>query len=913
MDQNFAASVEQALAGLFNAGINPEQTQQYMNMLSECREHSEVHFIVILANLLADATKSEMLRYQAGMQLKNCLSSKDPEVLQELYDRWITYDESVRMQVKNQVSSTLSVPTVSKAAAQCISAILVAESSPTMPMQADFVNYLSETSRSGADLNSRLTCLEALGYLCEELYDAERQDCISEASVNDILSALHANVVDPPSILARRNAIRALGFVIMCMGKNMQDKTECDQIVGIIVQCAELADPAESEARIYGLEALSKWVNEYYELSTPYMDNFFHVTLTAMTSPDVEDGVVQQGIEFWAGVCENESSIKQHNEDCVASGMPQNCSQFNGYAVGAVPRIFPVVLNLLMRLDDEEQDLSADDDYNIHSAASVCVEAFASAAPDAVLDPTFTFVNDNMRSPLWQGRNAALLAFGSILEGPKSMESLCFQIIPELAYAVSSQEPTLAVRDTAAWTIGRVAELYGASLLGHEQFNEILQHLFQCLSLHPVLANHACYAFHTINEAAYAQADVVDEADPPTYALSPFFADLVNQLLVVSNAREHAGQDVSGDAYSKLEASAFECLSEVVQESPQDCLPAVRDLGVQLYHQLTGQLQSAASIVNVDDSIRFSERVTYLAQTITYVLNRLDPASLGDLGTNVYNLAINMVHQNVLNTREDALYLLIALIQAYQSDLPRQVVPQLNEVMNLCFADLSDHEMVKLALSMFGDLCRSIATDVAPFANDWIAMIQQLLASEQVHFSVKPQLFCTLGDIAIALGPNFAPFLPSTFQILIEAFGITQTSLASVPDAEYATVQPLQEMLEGIIESLVGIIQGFKGIKKVADPSIHQLIPYGEFILKVVQDVSKLREVSRTDGMVKGIVGMIGDLCHGFSASTGIDAAAFFRADPPTMRMIEYGERSANTDTQRLSKWARKCVLRPTR
>lgn len=52
---------------------------------------------------LADATKSQIARMAAGLQLKNQLTSKDATVRLQYQQRWLSLDEGVKTHVKNMV------------------------------------------------------------------------------------------------------------------------------------------------------------------------------------------------------------------------------------------------------------------------------------------------------------------------------------------------------------------------------------------------------------------------------------------------------------------------------------------------------------------------------------------------------------------------------------------------------------------------------------------------------------------------------------------------------------------------------------------------------------------------------------------------------------------------------------------
>ena len=60
--------------------------------------------MVALATILADINNSQVARTAAGLQLKNCLTSKDEAKKLQYQQRWIAIDVGIRNQVKALVS-----------------------------------------------------------------------------------------------------------------------------------------------------------------------------------------------------------------------------------------------------------------------------------------------------------------------------------------------------------------------------------------------------------------------------------------------------------------------------------------------------------------------------------------------------------------------------------------------------------------------------------------------------------------------------------------------------------------------------------------------------------------------------------------------------------------------------------------
>ena len=69
-------------------------------------------FLVALVSELADATKSQVARMAAGLQLKNHLTSKDATVRLQYQQRWMTLDDKIKNHVKTMVRNLVELKCV---------------------------------------------------------------------------------------------------------------------------------------------------------------------------------------------------------------------------------------------------------------------------------------------------------------------------------------------------------------------------------------------------------------------------------------------------------------------------------------------------------------------------------------------------------------------------------------------------------------------------------------------------------------------------------------------------------------------------------------------------------------------------------------------------------------------------------
>ncbi len=133
---------------------------------------------------------------------------------------------------------------------------------------------------------------------------------------------------------------------------------------------------------------------------------------------------------------------------------------------------------------------------------------------------------------------------GSVLRGIDAtvLKPIVEQAIPtviELMY-----DSSVAVRDTAAWTIGQICENVPESIINEVYLKTLLEAMVQGLKAEPRVASNVCWAFVELAKASYDAASAQDDDnEPATYCLSQYFDQLVGNLLETTTRND--GSEVS--------------------------------------------------------------------------------------------------------------------------------------------------------------------------------------------------------------------------------------------------------------------------------------------------------------------------------------------------------------------------------
>lgn len=113
----------------------------------------------------------------------------------------------------------------------------------------------------------------------------------------------------------------------------------------------------------------------------------------------------------------------------------------------------------------------------------------------------------------------------------KQLIETAMPTIIELMY-----DSSVVVRDTAAWTIGRICEITPDSAINDTYLSGLLEAMVNGLKAEPRVASNVCWAFTGLAEASYEAASSLEGTDQPsTYCLSQYFDSLVEKLLETTN------------------------------------------------------------------------------------------------------------------------------------------------------------------------------------------------------------------------------------------------------------------------------------------------------------------------------------------------------------------------------------------
>jgi len=80
-----------------------------------------------------------------------------------------------------------------------------------------------------------------------------------------------------------------------------------------------------------------------------------------------------------------------------------------------------------------------------------------------------------------------------------------------------------------------------------------------------------------------------------------------------------------------------------------------------------------------------------------------------------------------------------------------------------------EYQLCSIAVGLVGDICRALGSQSLPYCQGFMEVLLTALQSPVLHRSVKPPILSCFGDVALAVGPSFEPFLETTMNVLQQA------------------------------------------------------------------------------------------------------------------------------------------------
>ncbi|ETS84906.1 hypothetical protein PFICI_02931 [Pestalotiopsis fici W106-1] len=836
--------------------------------LSQASENNFPLYLATLVQALADESAEGQIRVAAGLALKNAFSAREFSRQQELQAKWLQQtDAETKTRVKSLALTTLSSTNsqAGQAAAQVIASVATIE----LPRNEwpDLLGTLVQNVSSGAP-HQKQASLTCIGYVCESQDPELRSALISHS--NAILTAVVQGArKEETNNEVRLSAISALGDSLEFVGNNFKHEGERNYIMQVVCEATQ-ADDSRIQQGAFG--CLNRIMGLYYENMRFYMEKaLFGLTILGMKNDD--EDVAKLAVEFWSTVCEEEINIEEDNAQVESSDQMR---PFYNFARVATNEVVPTLLLLLTKQDED----ATDDEYNLSRAAYQSLQLYAQAVGANIIPPVIQFVEANLRHDDWHFREAAVAAFGAIMEGPeeKVLEPIVKQALPVLITMM--EDSNTMVKDSTAYALGRITEACSEAIDPNTHLDPLIRALFAGVN-DPKMASSCCWAL--MNLAERFSGDLDASANP----ITPHFNASVSNLLDVTARPE---------AETTVRTTAYEVLSAFVLHAATDSFPAIASLSDVIIKRLEETIPLQSQVVSIEDKIALEEMKTSLNTVLQSIIQRLDK-EIAPQGDRIMQVSLQILsNTSGKSTVPEAIFATISgLANAMEEDFAKYMDAFTPFLYN-ALGNADEPSLCAMAIGLVSDITRSLNERSQPYCDNFMNYLLNNLRSPALGNQFKPAILQCFGDIANAIGGHFETYLSVVAQVLQQAATVTAS-----PDGSYEMYDYVISLREGIMDAWGGIIGAMKMSNKT-----QALQPYVQSIFQLLNIISQ--DMNRSEALMRSAMGVIGDIADAYPGGELVEA---FRSDWLTAMIKETKtNREFQPRTIDTARWAREQVKR---
>lgn len=833
---------------LINASTGDKNAQ---TQLEQAEAHNLTMFLAALANELADESKNPNGRALAGIMLKNRLDAKDPAKRAQYAQEWVNLDVNARNHIKANVMKTLTSPVAVSRNTASQACAKIAQIELPQNLWPELITQLLTNMTSATDVNLKQATLQTLGYICEEI-----DPSVVQGQSNDILTAVVQGMrPEEESNDVKLCAAKALENALEFAKANFDRDDERNYIMRVVFQATQSAD---QKVKIAGFECLVKIASLYYNKLPAYMQDLFNTTLDSIKN--ASEPVALQAIEFWSTICDEELYLLEEIAEETEMGVPPSVVCHN-FIKGAYKFVVPLLLDCLTKQNEDADD----DEWGVAMAGATCLNLVSNVLQDEIIPTVVPFVQNFLGHADWRFREAAIMAFGSILEGATS------QIVPLIQQALvplvglMSDASSEHVKESATWTIGRVCQLHPLAIRG-DPFNHIMQALLKSTTDIPKVSANACWALTNVAEA-------FDTEDAPADDMKPYFMPVMTALFAVISR-----PDVDED---NLRLGTYEAVTAWAKAAQPNCLDVVSQLVPEILRRLTATF--TRQILTPEDRDAVGEEQSQLCGVAQALTQRLESAVKPNAPA-MFELYMKVLSTKSASAQEESLMAIGALANALEADFEPYMAP-LNPYLLNSLRNHEEYAVCSVAVGVVGDVSRAIQRKISPFCDAIVTILLENLQNN-LNRTVKPPILSCFGDIALAICGDFTKYLAVVNGILQQAAGL------QVDPNDDEQLEYLNQLREGIFEAYTGIIQGLR-----TDNQGDQFLPHVPFIVGFVGHV--YQDVSRSDAVTRGAIGVLGDVGHSLGSKVKSQLQQDF-----IKALLHESAMSDNDSTREVATWA---------
>lgn len=410
---------------------------------------------------------------------------------------------------------------------------------------------------------------------------------------------------------------------------------------------------------------------------------------------------------------------------------------------------------------DEDGDENPDERWTLRKCSAAALDVFARDFRDPVFECILPYLTTHLKHEEWPRREAAVLALGAVAEG-------CVQVVtphlpdlvPYLISLLNDSEPV--VRQITCWTLGRYSS-WAANLKEPAQIQSYFVPMMEGI-LHKMLDRNK-----KVQEAgASAMANLEEKAGK---VLEPYTGPIIQQYIRCFAKYKDKNMYILYDCVQTLAESVGPVLA--LPQHAGQLMPAlidrwqkVPDESREIFPLL--ECMSYVAMAMRDEFAPYAHPI--FRRCVTIIHQNLEQTMAAKTNHN-----FDQPDKDFLVTSLD---LLSAIIQCLEDDKAQELVkdaqPAFFELLNLCMGDPAD-EVRQSAYALLGDCAKYVYPQLQTHLPSIFPILLRQLDFDSVvdeeidgYFSVINNACWSAGEIATQHGKGMAPFVNDLMERLVQ-------------------------------------------------------------------------------------------------------------------------------------------------
>ena len=794
-----------------------------MNSLNSLAESNLSLFLQQLGNILSDESKSSNIRQLAAILIKNSLLHV--ESFQKMWKKELSGEEKGKIKLLVLSALASAKKEIRTSASTVISSICKIDS-PITQTWPDLLPSLTNNAFN-ENKNMKLSAIETLGYVCEELTIKS----IDSSTVDSIMNALIQNLINeknPVEVILQ--VLKALYFSIKIAEKNFSNKNERNIIMNAIFQIGgkyQTNDDVLEKIAMLFIEMLS--ISSYYDYIEDNFNQIIKFSFNIAQKYKISnEKLALLGLEIIC--CIGDEEIKRINNDNNINILKVNdIYQIDKPNKGYLSKISNdlqklITANVQVPEDDEEEN-----EWNFSKACLNILNLLAQTSESNIISKFYEEIsnqikknenNINERAKCW------LLLGSSITSNNKADTYRVIMTFLNIIFSDLKQNSSLQLKKCSSYLIYKITKIcpkiFEQSKLGRAL--EFLSSELKTCKEQTIIGN-ICQSLQNLikNFGDF-------ETNKSSCILSPSFEKVFSNIFI--NAKNDIKEITLGLSTTKTSLNKLMTIGTLIDYSSHDKQAAIFEV---IKHFLI-QIESTQNDINALINDGANKETIFQIQEYYYTLlqklfNKYKTKIDINFAGKIWQLTETLFkyRQTVF---DEANIALAALARNMGKDI-KPIFILYYPYIEFSIKSYSNNSLSKSGLLALLNFITN-TEDTINKTSDMITMLIEVCTSDEVARANKTIAINIIGELALITGENFKPYLEKVMQLL---FSAAKMGVNIPPDVDEDIVEFVKGLRYELIQTFTCIELSFneKPNQQFLTPFIQDMVA---FIKSCVEDTN---------------------------------------------------------------------------